>query len=526
MNIKSIFHRTSATASTQESGTCNLTRRKLLGVTGAMLAAQPLLALSSSVRAACMPSSAPEGEGKAAIPTPLSGHYPWQKFDLDIAYGPKMPQGCQLIQINDQPCGPEIRLKKGDIFYTTVRNRMKEPTTVHWHGILVPNLMDGVPNVSQVPLPQGVETTYSWPVVQGGTYWYHSHFGLQDQQGLAGPLILEDPDEPFVYDKEAVLFMEDRLSADPYQVLDALQHKPAPEAAIAPTLPPKEAVFPYPGGKKFGVDVQYTRFPLNGCLPEKPFIVEAKPGERIRLRVINGSSSSYFCFSVQGHELQVIAKDGNIVQPLASDAILMATAERYDALITAGKPGIYRIVGEAVGQTTGALAILRVGDVALPAAFAVPTPADSIATRAQLRLADAWVIRSMLPTTMPDVPQERIAMRLNGDMKTYHWSINGEFYPDAAPVDISQKRRVVLEVINETMMYHPMHLHGHFFRVLDPHMRDANHSALMDTISVPPMAKVALEFYSDNPGRWVFHCHNMYHMVSGMLRVIQYRATE
>ncbi|MGL4931150.1 MAG: multicopper oxidase domain-containing protein, partial [Plesiomonas sp.] len=210
----------------------------------------------------------------------------------------------------------------------------------------------------------------------------------------------------------------------------------------------------------------------------------------------------------------------------ASDAILMATAERYDALITAGKPGIYRIVGEAVGQTTGALAILRVGDVALPAEFAAPTPADSIATRAQLRLADAWVIRSMLPTTMPDVPQERIAMRLNGDMKTYHWSINGEFYPDAAPVDISQKRRVVLEVINETMMYHPMHLHGHFFRVLDPHMRDANHSALMDTISVPPMAKVALEFYSDNPGRWVFHCHNMYHMVSGMLRVIQYRATE
>ncbi|MGL4456777.1 MAG: multicopper oxidase domain-containing protein, partial [Plesiomonas shigelloides] len=238
MNIKSIFHRTSATASTQESGTCNLTRRKLLGVTGAMLAAQPLLVLSSSVRAACMPSSAPEGEGKAAIPTPLSGHYPWQQFNLDIAYGPKMPQGCQLIQINDQPCGPEIRLKKGDIFYTTVRNRMKEPTTVHWHGILVPNLMDGVPNVSQVPLPQGVETTYSWPVVQGGTYWYHSHFGLQDQQGLAGPLILEDPDEPFVYDKEAVLFMEDRLSADPYQVLDALQHKPAPEAAIAPTLPP------------------------------------------------------------------------------------------------------------------------------------------------------------------------------------------------------------------------------------------------------------------------------------------------
>lgn len=117
--------------------------------------------------------------------------FPWKKFHLDIAPGPTLAGGGRLIRINNQPSGPEIRLKKGEMFYVTVRNRLKQATTVHWHGIIVPNLMDGVPNVSQVPLPSGIETTYAWPVVQSGTFWYHSHMGLQEQQGLAGPLILE-----------------------------------------------------------------------------------------------------------------------------------------------------------------------------------------------------------------------------------------------------------------------------------------------------------------------------------------------
>ena len=195
-----------------------LSRRHLLGLGAAAL-------LAPAFRPARAATPAAAGRNLPAdVTSATPPGFPWKKFHLDITPGPTLAGGGQLIRINNQPSGPEIRLKKGEMFYVTVRNRLKQPTTVHWHGIIVPNLMDGVPDVSQVPLPSGIETTYAWPVVQSGTFWYHSHMGLQEQQGLAGPLILESPDnDGLKYDREAVLFMEDRLTADPEQVLAALQ---------------------------------------------------------------------------------------------------------------------------------------------------------------------------------------------------------------------------------------------------------------------------------------------------------------
>ncbi|MCG9059897.1 multicopper oxidase family protein [Laribacter hongkongensis] len=493
-----------------------LSRRHLLG-----LGAAALLAPAFRPARAATPVAAGRNL-PADVTSATPPGFPWKKFHLDIAPGPTLAGGGQLIRINSQPSGPEIRLKKGEMFYVTVRNRLKQPTTVHWHGIIVPNLMDGVPDVSQVPLPAGIETTYAWPVVQSGTFWYHSHMGLQEQQGLAGPLILESPDnDGLKYDREAVLFMEDRLTADPEQVLAALQGKPAPSAAQAAVTPPSQPVFPYPGGKMFGVDVQYGLFPLNGRLPDEPAVIDARPGEVLRLRILNASASSYFLFNVQSHPLEVVAKDGNRTRPLPADNILLATAERYDALVRVGKPGIYRITGAAIGQTGGALALLRVGGAPLPGKVAAPSPAN---TRLEGKTIDADDVRAPFVTELPAAPVETVPEVLAGNMQTYRWSINGEYYPDARPELVTAGRRVRLEVVNDTMMFHPMHLHGHFFRVEREGMTDAAHSALMDTYSVPPKSRVTLAFYSDNPGRWVFHCHNMYHMVTGMLRVIEYRA--
>ncbi|NDV11787.1 multicopper oxidase family protein [Crenobacter caeni] len=496
-----------------------LNRRQVLGLGAAILIAPVLRPDHAHAVPRPVGKIKPEDLTRATPPG-----FPWKRFHLDIAEGAVMSGGGKLISINGKKSGPEIRLKQGEVFYVTVRNRLREATTVHWHGIIVPNLMDGVPHVSQVPIPSGIETTYAWPVIQSGTFWYHSHMGLQEQQGLAGPLILESSDNDGLnYDREAVLFMEDRLSANPNQVLDALQGKTAPAAAKAAIAAPSAPIFPYPDGKMFGVDVQYTRFPLNGNLPNSPTIIDAMPDEVLRLRILNASASSYFLFKVDDHNLEVVAKDGNRTRPLATQNILIATAERYDALIKVGKPGVYRITGAAVGQTTGALALLRVGNSPLPVKIDAPLPGN---TRFEGKTIDANDIRSQYSTVLPDANVETIREVLAGNMKSYRWSINGEYYPDAKPEIIASGRRVRLEVVNDTMMYHPMHLHGHFFRVEREDMPEDEYAPLMDTYSVPPKSKVTLAFYSDNPGRWVFHCHNMYHMAAGMLRVISYNATD
>lgn len=458
-----------------------------------------------------------EAPGEEVV-TPVPEGFSWKETVLDIGPGKTFAEGGELIAINGATPGPEIRLRRGDFFYATVNNRWKAPITVHWHGMVVPNLMDGVPDVTQLALPPGRSQTYAYPVVQSGTYWYHSHEGLEEQQGLAGPLIIEDPDEPHVYDRDVVLFFEDRLTVDPREVLAALQGRDAPAAAVAATKAPEgRKVFVGQGSMASRNDVFYDRFPVNGREAEAPFVVDAKPGERLRLRFINGSSSTYFRMIVDGHRLEVIEKDGNRVLPCEAEAISMAVAERYDALLTVGEPGVYRIVGQAEGQATGALAVLRVGDAELPEKFAAPEPAgDPPKSLTVMDLEAAEV------TTLPDGPERDIVFELVGDMKNYRWSINGEYYPDAAPVPIAAGERVNLEFRNKTMMDHPMHLHGHFFRLIHPNLKTLDRAPLMDTVNVPMGQSVEVQFFADNPGAWVCHCHNLYHMATGMLRVLRY----
>jgi len=466
------------------------------------------------------------GDAPQAAATPLDAGptpagFPWKKTVLEVTPGEALAGGGRMIAVNGATPGPEIRLKRGDYFHATIRNALGDPITIHWHGMIVPNLMDGVPDVTQLALAPDRSQTTAYPIVQSGTYWYHSHSGFQEQLGLAGPLIIEDPDEPRVADRELVLFIEDRLNVDPRAVYDALQGKPAPEAAVAATKEPENAArFGGIDGKPFKVDVFYTDFPINGQVAPKAFVFEAKPGERLRLRIINGSASTYFRFAVEGHPLEVIAKDGNPVVPARADSILLAAAERYDALVTVEDEGIFRMTADALGQTTGGLAVLRVGGAPLPENPPAPVPGKPIEGKV-LTVADLVAPAS---TVLPEGPAREVTLELGGDMKAYRWSLNGEYYPDAKPLPIKAGERVVIEFRNKTMMPHPMHLHGHFFRLIDPAAQDPDRTPLMDTVSVAPGASVRVEFFTDNPGAWVCHCHNLYHLVAGMLRVFVYTA--
>lgn len=445
---------------------------------------------------------------------------PWKKEVLRISPGQKFPEDGQLIAVNGTTPGPVIRLKRGDFFHATVQNTLPVPTSVHWHGLIVPNLMDGVPDVTQAAIPPDRSLTYQFPIVQGGTYWYHSHVGFQEQQGLSGPLVIEDPEDGIECDAEAILFLEDRLTVNPDEVFAALQGKPAPEAAKkAATMAMGMAVFPGADGKPVETDVFYDRFPINGREAGDPFVIEAEPGQVLRLRVINGGASTYFRFAIEGQTLRVVLKDGNAVVPTECDGILIAMAERYDVLIKVPEKGVYRITGDAVGQTSGALAILRAGGAAMPDKFDPPKP-GAPATGRTIVASD---LRATKNTTLPEGAERRIPIELGGDMKAYRWSINGEYYPDAQPLIVAAGERVLLEMHNRTMMPHPMHLHGHFFRVLKPGT-DARDAPLMDTVSIDPNDSLTLEFFTDNPGAWAFHCHNLYHMVAGMFRVIAYEA--
>lgn len=406
--------------------------------------------------------------------------------------------------------GPEIRARQGDLLRILVENQLADsPTAVHWHGLLVPAGMDGVPGIANAPIAPQRVYVYEFPLRQSGTYWYHSHWGFQEQVGLFGPLVIDEPEgKPIV--RDPVVMLSDWLHRAPAQVYAALRDRGSAGAT------PQAGTGGMGSMASMGTadlsDVRYDAFLLNGKSGAAPWTYAAPAGEPIRLRLINAAASTLFELRLDGHPLRLTHADGLAIEPLEVDHLLMGMAECYDAVVMLSGPGSYTLHAVAQDGSGQAIGVLHTPDVTPQANRAVP----AFDGRA-LRYAD---LRAAAPTTLPDGPARVFDLPLQGDMARYVWMLGGQAYPRADPLVIREGDRVRLTMKNETGMWHPMHLHGHFFRVLQG---GGDRCPLKHTVNVAPGETVAVEFIADNPGDWFFHCHNLYHLEAGMARVFQYR---
>jgi FtsP/CotA-like multicopper oxidase with cupredoxin domain len=407
--------------------------------------------------------------------------------------------------------GTEIRLPAGGVLQARFTNDLPEPTTIHWHGVALRNDMDGVPDVTQGAVAPGARFDYEFAVPDPGTYFFHPHVGTQLDRGLYAPLIVEDPAEPGDYDREVVLVLDDWLAgADPDEVLDELRGGMAGmdmSAGGHTSMAMGAGTSATAGmlGDDIG-DVDYPTFVINGRPPGDPFTIDARQGERIRLRIINAASDRPFRFAIGGLRLTVTHSDGFPVEPVTGDALLIGMGERYDVTVEVDVDGAAPIVAVPEGTSTGALAVLRTTAGRNPSADIRPNELDG-------RLLTSDDLRATAAVALPDrAPDRVLTYRLGGDMSAYRWTVSG-------PRDqIREGERVRLRLENTTMMFHPMHLHGHTFelRVAD------GRGARKDTAIIRPGATIEADFEADNPGQWALHCHNIYHAESGMVAVLSY----
>ena len=397
---------------------------------------------------------------------------------------------------NGQFPGPEIRVREGERLRVTLANRLPESTTIHWHGVPVPNAMDGVPGVTQTAVSSGSEFAYEYAAEPPGSYMYHSHVGLQIDRGLLGPLVIEERTQHVTYDREYTLVLDDFLAREP-------------------TLDEDRGMM---GGRGGGMqdmrDVpDYRAFLLNGRPPADPAAFEVRRGERVRVRLIIPSGATVFRAALGGHRLDVIHSDGRPLSPVEVDAVLIGPGERYDVLVEATNPGVWNLTAASVNAGRGAArAVLRYAGTVGPAPAEGELPAGIRGGRVP-KLNDLVSVESTGEATR--APDRVFDLVLSGGMMMARgWSIDGQRYPDATPLGIREGERIRVRLTNMSMAIHPMHLHGHFFRV---------GGAMKDTVLVPPhMGRVTFDFTADNPGDWFFHCHNLYHMEKGMVRVFTY----
>ncbi|MDV7083827.1 multicopper oxidase family protein [Rhodococcus sp. IEGM 248] len=403
---------------------------------------------------------------------------------------------------NTQLPGPILRASVGDRVQVRFRNQLPDSTTVHWHGLAIRNDMDGVPDVTQAPIPADTEFVYDFIPPDPGTYWYHTHGDLQRGRGLYGALIIDDPGAPANYDAEFVVVLSDWLTdRTPSQVFDELH------GGWMTSMP--EMTSRVLGGDSG--DVRYPVYLLNGKPPGDPTVFTARPGQRARIRLINAGDDTAFRVALGGHRLTVTDTDGFPVEPVDSDSVLIGMGERYDAVVTL-QDGVFPLVAVAEGKGAQAFAVVRTGGGAAPDPAVTPRElGPPPLTVVGLRATDA--VR--LPVVDPGVTLEA---SLGGDMKKYVWTVNGKAYPAHTPLTVHRDQRVRLVYTNPTMMFHPMHLHGHTFAVA----RSDGSGPRKDTVIVLPGQTVAADVDTTNPGQWITHCHNDYHLAAGMATIFSY----
>ncbi len=415
----------------------------------------------------------------------------------------------QTWAFNGTVPGPQIRLAAGDTLKATVVNNLPQPLSMHWHGIALRNDMDGVPGVTQQAIAPGGSFTYTFTVPDAGTYWYHPHTGVQLDRGLYGALIVTPRSAEKVLDIPVLLDdWTDGLGETPDQVLARLRAGSGTSSSSGHDM----------GGTDMGSngtdtgDVAYPAYLANGRTADSPTEYDVKPGQKVRLRLINAGADTAFRVAVGGSRLTVVATDGFPVEPVTVDTLKIAMGERYDVEVTVPPSGgVLPLVAVADGKTGQALAVLRAGDGEMPMADVQPREL----TGRQLKLTDLHATAAdTLPTGAPD---RTYRVRLTGSMTAYNWGISAPS-SGGATMPVRAGERIRLVITNMTMMAHPIHLHGHTFQV----NTGPGPGPRKDTVLVPVMGSVTVEFVADNPGQWMLHCHNIYHAEVGMMTMVQY----
>jgi len=477
------------------------------------------------------------------------------------------------IAVNGSLPGPTLTFTEGDTAVIYVHNNMMMTTSVHWHGLIVPNRYDGVSYLTSPPI--GPMQTYvaTFPIVQNGTYWYHSHTMLQEQVGLYGAIVIhkrvatEALAKTAGAEKEYTVLLSDWTDERPYEVQRSL-HYATDWYAIR-----KGSVQDYAAAIRQGYfkskltnewkrmlpmdvsDVAYDRFLVNG----RPGDTEPQfhAGDRVRLRIINGSSSTYFWLRYGGGKMTVVASDGKDVVPVEVDRMIIGVSETYDVVVTIpvspdhNAAGSYEFQATAEDRTGSASLWLGEGPAhGLPRLPALNYFEGMKMMNGMMRMngdlnnmnmamsnqvmdmntvmypeAGAGVtlnygmLRSPVKTTLPDSPVKVLHFNLTGNMNRYVWTINNKAVSETDRILIRKGENVRIILYNGTMMRHPMHLHGHFFRVLNG---QGDYAPLKEVVDIMPMETDTLEFAATESGDWFFHCHILYHMMSGMGRIFHY----
>jgi FtsP/CotA-like multicopper oxidase with cupredoxin domain len=398
-----------------------------------------------------------------------------------------------------------------------LENNLGEPTLVHWHGLTPPWQQDGVPYVSAPPIAAGGSADYAFPLAFGGTYWMHSHQGFQEQQLLVAPLIIHDPQSRHADEQEIVILLHDFTFRSPDEIFAGLK-----KATTASTMTTKMSGMTGmtnsgSGGMTMDLnDVDYDAFLANDRTLEDPEVVRVEPGGRVRLRIINGASGSNFVLDLGQLTGELIAVDGHLVEPIRGSTFPLAMAQRVDVRVQVPKrQGAFPVLATLEGERkrTGIVLATAKGRIA---------KIDALAAQATgpLNLELERALRAASPLR-PKRADRTHRIALTGSMNNYIWSLNGQTYPQAKPFTIAKGERVEFIMTNTTMMSHPMHLHGHVFQVVAVNGKPYS-GAMRDTVLVPPKTSVTIAFDANNPGKWFYHCHNLYHMMSGMANTVVY----
>ena len=417
----------------------------------------------------------------------------------------------KTFSFGEQLVGPEIRAGFGDQLSVLTTNQMEKPTSVHFHGLALRNDADGVPMLTQDDIAPGSEFTQSFKAPHPGTYWYHSHTGLQQDEGMMGPLVIDDPNEPLSYDEEWVLFLDDwsvGLGNSPEQNLQWLQENSSGGHGGM-------GMMNSPSTGTYGLgpsDLEYSAFLVNGKSHFQPEQKKIKAGTRVRLRIINGASDTAFAFYLENHQLEIVASDGFPVEPKTGNAVLLGMGERYDALVTI-KEGGGNVVAVPVGKS-GVPGIASIGTGVEYPEFKKGNLPKIIIQASELQAAQGYAIEGS--------SQYRFDLSLQGSMSGYNWAINGASDYFSKALKVKQGDLLTLRFVNNSMMFHPMHLHGHTFQVTASNGYYVNNGPRKDTLIVKPMEIAEVLVHADNPGLWALHCHNSYHMEAGMMTSMQY----
>ncbi|MFC3607923.1 copper resistance system multicopper oxidase [Stutzerimonas tarimensis] len=546
-------------------------------------------------------------------------------FDLDIAPLEVNFTGRKRIAtaINGSIPGPLLRWREGDTVTLRVRNRLGQDTSIHWHGILLPANMDGVPGMSFDGIAPDETFEYRFTLKQSGTYWYHAHSGFQEQLGVYAPLIIDPREpEPFAYERDHVLMFSDWTDESPARVLAKLKKeshvynrgrrtlgdlvRDTREQGLGETLGDRWAWARMRMTPTDLTDVSgetYT-FLLNGQAPDSNWTGLFEPGERVRLRLINGSAMTYFDFRIPGLKLTVVAKDGQNVQPVEVDEIRLGVAETYDVIVTPAERQAYTLFAQAMdrsGYARGTLAVR--GGLDAPVPQPDPRPELTMADmghdhsghggghgghdaaapgghhpgqgqsshqdhhghhghseappeRPKLQMQGHPAsernnplvdMQTMMPvaklddpgiglrdngrrvltyadlkSAFPDPdgrePGRTLELHLTGHMERFAWSFDGIKFQDAEPIYLEYGERLRVVLVNDTMMHHPIHLHGMWSDLENEY---GDFQVRMHTVDMPPGSIRSFRVTADAPGRWAFHCHMLMHMDLGMFREVR-----